>query len=138
MKFSPHSERPTKLLHCLQGWPPPGPNHFRWEHGQLVYMLPDRSLDSRNWDKVVVPTLTQWYEFWRVCDEIDVWSWPPTLGDMSVCDGLQWVLELEVSGRRVASEGQVHGAPPDTGSKLMRLHRALQAMAGWQAPSQYD
>jgi hypothetical protein len=123
---------PIKLSHGLCGWPPQGPNAFRWEGGQIIYSLPNRSHDPRRWDKTMTPTAAQWEEFWRVCDEIDVWSWPPLLGNMMVCDGLQWVTELEIGSRRMNSMGQVHGSPPGFSAKLMRLHRALQAMAGWQ------
>jgi hypothetical protein len=129
---------PIRLKHGLQGWPPPGPNVFRWQSGSLAYMLTDMSRDSRDWDKVITPTKAQWEEFWRVCDEIDVWSWPPTLGDMRVMDGLQWITELECGSRRMASRGQVVGSPPDFAAKLMRLHQALQSMAGWHTPTKND
>jgi hypothetical protein len=99
-------------------------------------MLPNRSFDPRDWDKKVTPTRAQWERFWCVCEEIDVWSWPPRLGNMSVIDGLQWDTKLEIGSRRVASNGQVHGSPPDFGPKLMRLHRALQALAGWKPPAE--
>src|SRR5688572_28556349 len=108
---------------CLQGYPPPGPNAFRWQGGRLTYMLPDMSLGRRDWERAMTPTPAQWEGFWRICDEIDVWSWPPTLGDLHVIDGLQWITELEVGSRRMASTGQVLGSPPDFPAKLMRLHR---------------
>jgi len=129
---APNGPEPIKLKHCLQGGPPPGPNAFRWQGGQLTYMLPNRSLKRSDWDKMVTPTAAQWEEFWRVCDEIDVWSWPPSLGDVRVFDGLSWETELEVGSRRVVSRGQVWGSPPDFEPKLMRLHEALQALTGWQ------
>jgi hypothetical protein len=127
--------QPTRLHHCLEGWPPPGPNLFRWENNQLAYMLPKAGVDFLDWDEVVKPTRMQWRMFWRVCDEIDVWNWPPTLGSMHICDGLQWTLELEFANRRVMSRGQVSGSPSGTGKKLMKLHQMLQAMAGWHNPN---
>lgn len=126
---------PIKLKHCLQGWPPRGPNAFHWRNGRLTYMLPDRSHHHQDWDKVMTPLPAQWEEFWQVCDEIDVWSWPPSLGDRHVIDGLQWITELEVGTRYVASCGQVQGSPPDFVAKLMRFHQALQEMAGWPTPT---
>ncbi len=128
---------PTKLFHCLQGWPPRGPNHFRWQDNRLVYMLPDWALDSHHWDKVIIPTRIQWQEFWRTCDEINVWCWPRRLGDMQVIDGLSWHTELEVGSRRVVSRGQVVGSPADFRPKLMRLHEALQVIVGWQTPNEH-
>jgi hypothetical protein len=129
---------PTNLRHCLEGWPPPGPNLFRWENHQLVFKVPKAGVDFRDWDEVVKPTRMQWRLFWRVCQEIDVWNWPPTLGNMHVCDGLQWTLELEFGNRRVMSRGQVSGSPAGTGNRLMKLHRTLQAMACWRNPNKID
>jgi hypothetical protein len=129
---------PTRLYHCLQVWPPEGPNAFRWESGRLVYMLPRSGVDRSKWDEAVTPSSSRWEELWRVCDEIEVWSWPPTQGDTHVIDGLQWISELEFGGRSVASRGQVHGSPLGFDEKLMRLHRTLQAMAGWHDPDRND
>src|SRR5712664_769703 len=125
---------PTKLHHGLSGWPPQGPNAFRWESGRLVYMFARSGVHRSKWDEAVTPSISQWEGLWRVCDEIDVWSWPATQGDMRVRDGLQWITELEFDGRSVASRGQVHGSPPGFKEKRMRLHRTLQAMAGWHHP----
>ena len=86
----------------------------------------------------MTPTAAQWEEFWRVCEEIGVWSWPEWLGDFRVIDGLQWDTEFEVGSRRMKSMGQVHGAPPDFRPKLMRLHRALQAMTEWPAQTEEE
>jgi hypothetical protein len=125
---------PIRLGHCLEGRPPRGPNLFCWQNGRLTYMLADYSQDIHDWDKVMTPTSAQWEEFWRVCDEINVWSWPPTLGELRVFDGLSWTTELEVGSRHVVSRGQLFGSPPDFRAELMRLHGALQAMVGWQTP----
>ena len=128
----PQTMKPTKLDHCLQGWPPAGPNGFVWENGYLSYMLPRMGFDTSLWDEAIAPTGSQWRDFWRICDEVGVWSWPATLGDRDVIDGLQWKLELEAGTRRVESRGQVWGSPPDFKPKLMRFHQALQAMTGWR------
>lgn len=119
---------PIRLRHCLQGWPPPGPNGFAWQNDRLTYSV------GGSGESMIIPTREQWEEFWRVCDEIDVWSWPPRLGDRWVIDGLEWTLVLECRGRAVVSEGQVHGSPEGLYEKLMRLHRTLQSMAGWHHP----
>ncbi len=126
---------PVRLKHGLQGWPPDGPNSFCWQSGHLTFMLPGFSNNSRDWDESMTPTAEQWEKFWQVCDEIDVWSWPPTLGDLHLCDGLQWITELEVGSRSMASRGQVHGSPPGFREKLKLLHQTLQAMVGWQFPA---
>jgi hypothetical protein len=124
---------PTKLLHCLQGWPPDGPNRFRWIKDQLIFMLPREGVDICDWDVAIIPTSNQWQEFWQVCDEVGVWSWPPTNeGLYLVRDGLQWDLELQFGNRHVVSQGQVTGTPRGFWEKLMRLHESLQAMTEWQ------
>jgi hypothetical protein len=132
MEHSQNNE-PTKLLHCLQGWPPGGPNHFRWQNGQLVFMFPREGFNYSNWDVAITPTSNQWREFWQVCDEVDVWSWPPTNdGLLFIRDGLEWTLELQFGNRHVVSKGQVIGTPSGFEGKLMRLHKSLQAMTEWQ------
>jgi two-component system OmpR family response regulator len=134
-KISPYRSEPGRLLHCLKASPPNGPNDFRWETEHLAYNLTDDLGDSIDGKKVMVPTLTQWETFWRVCDEIDVWSWPPTLGDVHIVDSLSWELSLMAGGLRVESKGQVRGSPVGFEEKLMRLHRALQQMTGWTCSS---
>ena len=125
---------PTKLHHGLSGWPPQGPNAFRWESGRLVYMFARSGVHRSKWDEAVTPSISQWEGLWRVCDEIDVWSWPATQGDMRVRDGLQWITELEFDGRSVASRGQVQRFSP-------RVQREAYAPAsdltgnGWMARS---
>jgi len=125
--------KPRVLYHCLQGWPPEGPNAFRWENGTLVYMLPTSSFRD-DWDKSCQPPDAQWDELWRLCDQIDIWSWPAYSGDPHVKDGLQWIIRLEVGDRKVETSGQIHGSPPDYQGNLLRLHDALQRMTGWSAP----
>jgi hypothetical protein len=87
------------------------PNYFRWERPRLLYVPPNSGWDSSTWDKSVRPKPAQWREFWKICDEIGVWSWPPSLGDRRVCDGLQWTTELEVGCKRVKASGQIEGSP---------------------------
>jgi hypothetical protein len=132
------STEPTRLYHGLSGWPPKGPNAFRWENGRLVYMFARVGVHHSEWDEAVTPSSRRWEDLWRVCEEIDVWSWLPTQGDMYAKDGLQWTTELEFGGQSVASRGQVHGSPPGFDGKLMRLHRTLQAMTGWHDPDRND
>jgi hypothetical protein len=122
---------PVRLEHHLFGRPSAGPNNFLWQSGRLTFSLLDRFY-SQLLVEPTTPTAAQWEEFWRVCDEIDVWSWPPTLGDVHMRHGLQWITLLEVGSRRMASNGQVDGSPPGFYAKLMRFHQALQAMVGWQ------
>ena len=128
MNSSPQNSEPTKLVYGLNGRPPPGPNGFIWVCGKLLYSNRD--------NEEITPTSAQWENLWRVCDEIDVWHWPPSLGDTKVFDGLTWTLELEIGTRRVVSNGQVHGSPPGYEEKIMRLHQAFQEMAGWRAQNE--
>jgi hypothetical protein len=116
---------PKKLFHVLQGWPPPGPNYFRWNDGKLVY-----SVDSQ--DCAVTPVPSRWAELWRICDEVDIWSWPPDIGDQRVIDGLLFEIEIEIGGRSVRSRGQVVDSPAGFGERLLRVHGAFQSLVGWQ------
>lgn len=120
---------PTKLFHVLQGWPPPGPNHFRWDGARLVYYNGSK-------DRSAVPAPGQWGGFWAVCDEVDLFSWPATVGDPQVVDGLMYEIEIEVGDRRIRSAGQAVGSPPEFPKKLLRIHRALQSLVGWEAESE--
>ncbi len=108
----------------LQGWPPPGPNFFRWENGKLVYF-------TGSADGFIVPTADGWTEFWGVCDEVDIWSWPPEVGNLSVIDGLEFEIDIEVGAHSVRSKGQASGAPAGFGEKLLKVHKALQSLVGW-------
>lgn len=82
----------------------------------------------------MVPTHSQWEDFSKLCDELDVWSWPPDYQRMKILDGLLWTFELEIGERRVAFDSQMAGCPREFYSSLMRLHRLLQAMTGWRPP----
>ena len=96
-------------------------------------MVWERYHSIEEWDRIGETTPDQWIEFWRVCDEINIWSWPAFVGDRKVNDGLQYVLELRVGHRNAKSEGQCVGAPLGFQTKLMRLHDKLQTMVGWNS-----
>jgi hypothetical protein len=119
---------PRKLLHVLQGWPPRGPNFFRWENGRLVF--------DGEWgaDHSFVPRPERWAEFWSVCDEIDIWSWPSKVGDPHMIDGLQYEIEIDVGSRSVKSRGQVIGSPAGFRERLTKVHEALQSLVRWRRP----
>ena len=117
---------PTKLFHVLQGWPPRGPNHFRWDGARLVY-------SSELKECSVVLTPGQWRNLWAVCDEVGLFSWPATVGDPHVRDGLLYQIEIEVGECSIRSAGQCVGSPPEFPKKLLRLHRALQSLVGWKS-----
>src|SRR5262249_19329738 len=112
----------------LNGWPRAGPNCFEWENGRLTFSQDEVNLS-------VVPSPDEWTRFWNACDEIGVWSWPPEVGDVDVPDGLIYELEIAAGSRSVKSRGQVVGSPPDFGEKLLKFHRALQALVGWLDPA---
>ena len=115
---------PTWLSYYLVGWPPPGPSSFEWGNGALRVLHDGGYLSF-------VPNGDDWAAFWKACDEVDVWSWPAEVGDLAVCDGGVFKLELELDSRAVVSRGQLAGSPPEFASALMTLHQALQALVGW-------
>jgi hypothetical protein len=108
----------------VAGWPPPGPNEFEWQDGRLTFRHDGAWLS-------VAPTADEWKEFWKVRDDVGVWSWPAEVGDLAnVRDGLLYALEIEVGSRSVKSKGQVVGSPPGFDEKLRQFHRALQTLVG--------
>lgn len=79
----------------------------------------------------VMPAAKAWEGFWEVCDAIDVWSWPPFLGDLTFYDGFVWNAEFAVGDRSVKIGAQLAGLPSTIEDDVMRLHKTLQQMIGW-------
>ena len=46
-----------------------------------------------------------WAQFWRDVKEIGVWKWKSDYINLNVMDGRNWVLAMEVPGRRMVSAG---------------------------------
>lgn len=126
-----HNEHPECLRLALSGWPPPGPNAFHLHDGNLHYRDPEKAM-AYDQKLTATPTRELWVRFRAVCDATAIWSWPIWLGDEQVIDGLQWRLQIRWGSQAVESDGQVSGAPRNTGRKLLYLHRALQRMVGWR------
>ena len=119
---------PRKLKLSLVGWPILGPSCFRWDKDQLVYILPGKDVDCED---AVTPTHDEWQAFWQTCDEINVWAWPPMVGDTQFCDNLHWSLELEHGRHAVVAQGQVYGSHAGFPNQLLRLLQILKAMTNW-------
>ncbi len=122
---------PIKLEHRIKGSPPHGPNGFRYANGCVLYPEPTPVTTYKWVERSVTPTPAQWEHLWRVCDEIDLWFWPSTVGNLNVYDGVSWTTELQVGARQVKIQGQLVGAEEEYVPKLFRLHRAVQALTGW-------
>jgi hypothetical protein len=126
---------PTALSHSLTGhvaWEAKGPNHFHWEHGRLFHDVGLLPIDYAKRHEGIVPPLDLWNEVWKVCDEIGLWSWPPVMGPTDVCDGPGfWHTHLVLGPRYISTNGCLIDLPPDFKPKLLRFHRALQALTGW-------
>lgn len=81
------------------------------------------------------PSVEQWEQFWAICDETDVWSWPHTLGDyLDTFDGLTWDLSIRWGQRQVHSIGQRSGAPKHHVEGLKRIYWQLTDMTEWHGP----
>ena len=120
---------PTRLEWSLEGWPPAGPNGFRWENRTLSY-----SGDRPPERKFATPSDKEWAALWACFDELDVWSWPSTVGDLMVIDGLMYEIDVEVGSRSIKSNGQCSGSPPGFRDAVIRIHEELQLMVGWVPP----
>lgn len=124
---------PNILQHTLRGWPPRGPNLFRWEHGRLLYA--DRRGGTLDLDVIAEAPPARWVEFWAACERIGVWAWPEWTGERGVNDGLQVDTELAHDGRHVRTRAQCYGAPDDFVASVREFHAALQWLVGWpEAP----
>lgn len=86
-----------------------------------------------NLELAVSPSNYDWIHFWRLCEEIAIWSWPSNQGDKNVVDGLMYDLELRGDGRYVKSRGQLYGSPPGIREAVDRLHKELQLLVGWHS-----
>lgn len=123
------SHLPETLEHNLRGWPPPGPNGFRWSNGLLHFRLPDWSAPVRDWDKAVSPIPAAWDELWSACDRLKIWDLPPRFGDADVLDGLQVSTRIVHGPRSLSIDGQCAGAPREVCDTILLLHSALQQLA---------
>ena len=112
---------PRRLFHCLEGWPPNGPNGFEWDGHELRFRWGACGFGTR-------PTRELWAQFWTICDQVDVWNWPAWQGNRQVCDGLQYVTVLATQYSAVMAEGQVSGSPKEFGDRLISLHHAFQSL----------
>ena len=110
----------------MSGFPPGGPNYFRWLDGRLLYR--HRELH----DLEIVPSPEAWQSFWQACDALDVWNWPSYIGpEYPVFDGLQYQLRIAVADRRIESSGQLVGQSDEVRDRVLALHRACQELVGW-------
>ena len=144
-----------------------GPNDFDWERGQLFYRIyrdlqeeyavplfiddpenldeygfPESKINPeyKKYRRSVVPPLDLWNDVWKICDEIDVWSWLPDMDWVQMTDTAEWHINLSVGSRSVHTKGYWKDVwynkklifPRDLQSKVLRFHRALQALTGWQ------
>ena len=80
---------------------------------------------------VMRPSFDQWYELWKICDDIDIWSWPESLGDSDYKHPERWFTQLGIDARFVTVRGCLEGTPKDIRAKLMRFHQAMQTFVGW-------
>ncbi len=90
---------PDGLEWALEGWSPPGPNAFRWRDDRLRFWHDGATLS-------VAPSDDEWPAFWRICDELAVWSWPAVVRKTEIEDGLQFGLVLRRGDRPAESSGK--------------------------------
>jgi hypothetical protein len=102
------------------------PKFFRYERGFFIYDGPGKDFA----DVEITLSDNQWGQLWKLCDEIDIWSWPESVGDMRIYDGVKYNVHLEIGGRRAASMGQLAKVEKAFGSRVVRLHEFLQTLAG--------
>lgn len=118
---------PEQFSFGVGGWFPRFPNNYHWVEGQLRYVLPASPPGSY---AAVTPAPEQWQAFWRLCDDLDVWSWPVTVGRYQLMDWPVWSMRLKVGW--YAAETCAYFGADDVLRGIERLRRALEEMIGWK------
>jgi hypothetical protein len=126
----PTNNEPTELYLAFAGWPPEGPNSFKWMNGRLHYgVYLNRGRET--YDAEVIPPNSSWKRLWEVCDQIDIWSWPKAGFEGHGYDELQFVIRLQVGQRKIGGLGWVRDTP-ETEKKVMRFLEELQGLTEWR------
>jgi hypothetical protein len=73
-----------KLTYC-----PSGPGR---------YCSPDHIVE-------IVPTPSEWEQFWQKLTDLHVWEWKKRYDNPHVLDGTQWELKFEANGRKKKFSG---------------------------------
>jgi hypothetical protein len=116
-KQLPSGYLPSKLMIRVGGGIFP-PNYSVVLQGEsLIYHVSDidpKTNEVRETSKVVAPSASQWRQFWKAMEEIDLWRWQPEYADPRIADGTKWGVDIEFAGRTIHSVGSAiyPGAPP--------------------------
>lgn len=112
---APDVTRPVRLEFRLEGTQLDPAWQLRWSAGRLEFQAAvpgGEGGDDEHTVALFEPSREQWEEFWRVVDELDVWTWSSEYAAPAQVPA--WSLELARPDRRVRSAG--HGAFPRTGA----------------------
>ena len=101
-KRLPSGYLPSKLMIRVGGGIFP-PNYSVVLQGEsLIYHVSDidpKTNEVRETSKVVTPSASQWRQFWKAMEEIDLWRWQPEYADPRIADGTKWGVDIEFAGR---------------------------------------
>ncbi len=53
----------------------------------------------------VIPTTSEWRNFWIKVEELKLWQWKKSYNDPNILDGTQWSLKIKINNRRKYSYG---------------------------------
>jgi hypothetical protein len=134
IKWLPFFPEPILFEHVLFGKlasETDGPTSFIWDECHFHSYFSRLPQGMHHPHMEAMPSSDQWNELWKICDEIDIWSWPESLGDKDHNHPERWFTRLTLGSRSTLTRGCLGGTPPDFRAKLIRFHRAVQVLAGW-------
>jgi hypothetical protein len=128
---APFSGPPTAFAFSGQGMFTPQPKRFRCERGLFIYRSWNPLTKCEDLETELNLTPAQWQHFWKVCDEVEVWSWPEEVGNIrGICDGFFYSLLLEAGSRKVRSIGQTATLKGPMPGRVGRFFDTLRALSG--------
>jgi hypothetical protein len=119
------TEQPFNLDFFLRETPGRSEN-FQIKERQLLYSTyVNKELES---ERRCTPTSDQWLSILRMCDEVDIWSFPNEVGDLMAEDGFRYCIGVKTFERWLESDGHLGNPPGELAEMLLRLRAVLLAV----------
>jgi hypothetical protein len=130
-KGLPSGYLPTRFrIHIGGGIFPPNYS-VDLQGASLVYHVSDVDRETkaiRETSKVITPSASQWRQFWKAMDEVNLWDWQAEYPNPLIADGTKWGLDIAVAGKGIRSSGSntypggpAAGPKPTTPPASLRL-----------------
>jgi len=120
------------------------PGRFKWEDGILTWY--DWDYPPPGSKRVgcyhygicrygLSPTADQWLEFWQICAELNVWSWPTWVGHRHIFDGAPYDLLLyhgDASKPTIASSYDTNPQTAAASARCLKVLTVVCAPLSWR------